>query len=144
MKITIAIANQRDKIDIAIMISIPLHTRLPDAKKLNRLHINSDILIKQIVCRNMKRQLPIIVAYIQPLCRVSVCDMGITKVAAMMVTISKSLKNVTVSSQSCEGDPHDLRILRTKVANWPPVTPRGNWRDGIWGEWEGQNSPTGH
>ena len=61
IKIMIAIANQSDKIDIAKKISNPLHNLLPDAKKLNLLQINSDTLMRQIVWRNMKRQLPITV-----------------------------------------------------------------------------------
>ena len=89
----IAIANHSDNIDIANRISKPLHILLPEAKKLNLLQINSDTLSKQIVCKKIKRQLPNTVTYIHPLCKVSVCDMGITKVATMIVAISNSLKN---------------------------------------------------
>ena len=58
INITIAIASQRDIMDMAIKISTDLHNLLPEAKKLNLLHINSEILIKHAIWRNMKKQFP--------------------------------------------------------------------------------------
>ena len=58
MNITIAIASQRDIMDMDIKISTDLHNLLPEAKKLNLLHITYEILIKHTIWRNMKKQFP--------------------------------------------------------------------------------------